>query len=110
MGIYLIDFQLHQIYKFIEIEKKENIWCENLIKLRDGTFLCNLSDYNKFNYKNFNVVQFDVVNFTTWNKIGEKNYVHNSFVTSLLQLNDGTIITSAKETKVWKYKDDSVLN
>ena len=110
MGIYLVDFQLHQIYKLIEIEKKENIWCENLIKLRDGTFLCNLSDYNKFNYKNFNVVQFDVVNFTTWNKIGEKNYVHNSFVTSLLQLNDGTIITSAKETKVWKYKDDSVLN
>ena len=109
-GIYLIDFQLHQIYKFVEIEKKENVWIENLIKLRDGTFLCNLSDYNKFNYKNFNVCQFDVVNFTNWNKIGEKNYVHNSFVTSLLQLNDGTIITAAKETKVWKYKDDSNLN
>ena len=108
-GIYLIDFQLHQIYKFVEIEKKENIWIENLIKLRDGTFLCNLSDYNKFNYKNFNVSQFEVVNFTNWNKIGEKNYVHNSFVTSLLQLNDGTIITAAKETKVWKYKDDSNL-
>jgi len=101
-GIYIIDIEKHQKTKFITLDNHDNHWFDCIIKLRDGSFLLSNSDRNKYNYKNFNLIQYEVNSINNWDCIGIRNYTHLSFVNTICQNVDGTIISGAKEIKIWK--------
>jgi WD40 repeat protein len=101
-GIYLIDYESHQITKFIVLDNHDNHWFDCIIKLRDNSYLLSNCDRNKYSFKNYNIMQFEVNIPTIWDFIGEKNYTHLSLINTICQNEDGTIISGAKEIKIWK--------
>ena len=98
----MIDYESHQITKFIVLDNHDNHWFDCIIKLRDNSYLLSNCDRNKYSFKNYNIMQFEVNIPTIWDFIGEKNYTHLSLINTICQNEDGTIITGAKEIKIWK--------
>ena len=84
------------------MDNHDNHWFDCIIKLRDGSFLLSNCDRNKYNYKNFNLIQYEVNSINIWDCVGVRNYTHLSFVNTICQNVDGTIISGAKEIKIWK--------
>ena len=93
-GFYLIKITLHELVKsnFIGL----NVL--SIIKCNDGTFLCGIED----NEKNNSIIKYKYDGHNL-RQIKEKKNAHENHILSLVELNDGTVVSGGKDgiLKFW---------